>query len=212
MERFDLPGYFVKNPITKIIWAGWESTTLALQNAGWNVSVEQNVAYDTLRVAIRHPHFNIYGVSRPVSIFSLSQGDRCYGNPVSLGLFSHIPVIIDHMASRFQVVMHDNLSAFQPIDAEPSIYSHAEVKNIEDFMIFKPLNKDKEIIIAPEDVGPILEKILQTQDPKQAEIRENKRKEFRKFVNTMNREGMSMLMEQPVVNPANKIVAQIITE
>lgn len=77
------------------------------------------------------------------------------------------------------------MSAFNPVDAEPRLLL-TEVRSIEDFKIFRPLAKKKEIIVPRESVSELLERIHQLQDPKQAELREKRRKEFRKFNREVN--------------------------
>lgn len=79
------------------------------------------------------------------------------------------------MASNFHVVIYDNLSAFSPIDAYPQ-FTTTEQKNIDDFGIFAtPLARTEEIIVEPETVMSLLEKIKTMQSPEQAAIRERNR-------------------------------------
>jgi hypothetical protein len=92
---------------------------------------------------------------------------------------------------------------FRPIDAKPSYEDTAMVRerSLDDFKIFRALPKEKELIIKPESVGELLDKIRSMQDPFQAEYREKKRKEFRK-------------LERDLVNDyelGTNIVAQVAT-
>lgn len=121
------------------------------------------------------------------------------------------PVTIQYMASRMEINIIDNkFDAFQPVDAQPCVIINQQRRNIEDFMMFRPIGKVNEIIVADYEVKELMEMITKKQDPKQAEIREKKRKEWRKFQREINQEGLRVDYEQQIDN-RNSIVAQLIT-
>lgn len=146
----------------RVHWGGWETTTTRMQQGGWELSAEQDIRDDSVRLAFRHQGMQMYGVTAParVEFFRYSHRDE----PL------HFNVV--RMASRIDVmVMHDDLSRFNPIDAYPQVMTQ-ERKSIEDFGIFAvPLARTEEIIVEPETVMGLLEKIKSMQSPEQAAIR-----------------------------------------
>lgn len=129
--------------------------------------------------------------------------DMMYGRPTP-------PIHIQYMASRMEInIIDNNFNAFSPVDAQPSIMINQQRRNIEDFLMFRPIAKANEIIVADYEVSQLLEMITKKQDPKQAEIRYKKRKEWRKFTREIN-DGASVQYEQQIDN-RNNIVAQLIT-
>jgi len=202
---FQTPQIGITSPITKVRWAGWESNTHQLQRTGWQISAEQESHKHSIRFAFKHPNFRIYGISQSVDLAMYWDNTFHHKNP-----FATLPVIdINYMASRMEVVLYDDLTKFEPIDATPS-FNTMERKNIEDFMIFRPIGNAKEIIIAEPEVSGLLDMILKKQDPKQEEIREKKRKEWRRFISKINEEGMRIDYEK-IEDNRNNIVAQLIT-
>jgi len=166
------PDRVLKNPIVTFLWGGWNTTSLDLQQAGWQISVNQNVERGFIEFIIKHPAWRIYGVSERVYDF-----DYHKMNFNNLSRFD-IPIKINHMCSELHIHhMCENIMTFQPIDAEPQICRN-EIKSIEDFKIFQPpLVRTNEIIVEPDQVNKIMKQILKVQSPKQKEIREKLRKQ-----------------------------------
>lgn len=124
----------IKNPIFKIEWAGWESDTLRLQNNGWEISVEQDVAYRRMRFAIRNDRFRIYGVSTMID-------ELDYMDMTNRHYYTEFPTVrVQHMASKFEVIIQADFSKFEPIDATP-MFSTQERKSLEDFKIFRQIGR-----------------------------------------------------------------------
>jgi len=192
----------ISSPMVKVLWAGWESDTFTLQRAGWQISAEQDISSMRFRLAIKHPNFRIYGLGDLMDYGEYAEfKDNVYRQ--------YPPVHIKYMASRMDIHVYDNLSNMNPIDCEPQFnIKETQVKSIEDFMIFRPINKANEIIVPDFQVRELLDLILKKQDPKQAEIRENKRKEWRKFTRQVN-DAETISVEQNLDN-RNDIVAQLI--
>jgi hypothetical protein len=193
----------IRNPIFRLYWAGWEADTLRLQREGWQISMEQEVHYCRMRVAIKHPQFQMYGLSRSIEFDFMG-----YGSPHGyIQQMREFPVIaIDKMASNFTVTMIADMSTFQPVSAVPE-FSMMERKHIDDFKIFKPLDQVKEIIIARPNVKELLDQIIAQQDPKQAELRDKRRKELRKIGRAL--EGMRP-EDIEIIKPDEELVAQIV--
>jgi hypothetical protein len=86
---------------------------------------------------------------------------------------------VRYCASNVVVQMMDDLSNFRPIDAAPQM-TRIERKSIEDFGIFAtPLARTEEIIVEPETVSELLERIKSLQAPELAAIRERNRRRER---------------------------------
>jgi len=164
--------------------------------------MEQDVYRMALRVAIRHPKFRMYGISRHVPEFNfMKYADMSYGQ-------AEFPMVdLQYMASDLQVIIHGDLSSFEPVNAVPEFIQAPERKHIEDFKIFRPLNAIKEIVVARPQVSDLLEQIIQKQDPKQQEIREKKRRDMRKIARSL--EGMT-LDQIELIKPDEELVAQIV--
>lgn len=178
----------------KVHMVGFESDTFRLQRSGWQISAEENFETYTFRIAIKHPGLKLYGISNKID-HRMMERDLSHHH-------SGLEVVIEHIsAGDLQIVTMNSampvMAEFNPVDAEPRLIL-TEARSIDDFKIFRPLAKEKEIIIPKESVSELLERIHQLQDPKQAEIREKRRKEFRKFNREVNE-----------YNLATDIVAQI---
>lgn len=158
------------NPILKVHWAGWESNTLRLQKAGWQCSVEEDPMYRSIRIAIKHPAFKMYGISNSI------QYDR---KLVFESYIKHITIPIHYMASEMRIQIMSDLSAFRPIDAEPQ-FIETEMKSIKDYKMFRPLENIPEIIVEPPTVSELLDKIIEYQSPKMVELRKRMLQEKRK--------------------------------
>jgi hypothetical protein len=151
-------------------WAGFETTTTRLQQAGWSLSAEQDFPRYRVRLAMRHDGARLYAVSRWVD----ADFQSYHTDP---GYRREFPGFqIAFMAPEIEVLrMVDDLSAFDPIDAYPQIAT-TDIKRIEDFGIFAtPLARTEEIIVEPKDVMQLLDEIKRLQAPGQADIRRRER-------------------------------------
>ena len=194
----------ISSPITKVLWAGWESDTLRLQQAGWQLSAEQDIMTAQVRFTFKNPNCRIYGLSNLVSYAD-------YFDSYKDGQFYRQipPLIIQYMASRMEINIFDNLAKFRSVDTLPNIVEEIQKKDIEDFNIFRPIGNIKELIVTPQSVPELLDLIIQKQDPKQKEIREEKCKKWRKFAREINQAEMIKIEEE--IDPRKNIVAQLIT-
>lgn len=172
MVRFDGPR--VLSRPHKVWWDGWETTTTRLQQGGWEISAEQEVYRNGIRLALRNQRCQMYGLTDVVSF-------DFYGG--RYGLDAPLEFRVAHMASRFSVQTMGDFSQFKPIDAMPQIVN-TEIKSIDDLGIFAtPLVRTEEIIVEPQTVEALLAQIKKIQAPEQAAIRARQR--LRE-----NREGM----------------------
>lgn len=176
----------------EVFWLGFKSNTFALQQAGWELAVEQHFDHMRIRLMMRHHALKMYAVSE----FGEFDFFRYATNP------NHpTPVFnVVQAAPRIEVVsvMGDSFDRFQQIDARPT-FAQFERKSIEDFGIFNvPLVRTEEIIVDPGEVSDILQKLLEMQSPEQKAIRERNRQRDRRG-------------EMPEAGPVQKFHAQIIS-
>jgi hypothetical protein len=155
------------------------------------------------RVAIKHPHYRVYGLS------DLLPFDQYYEVLSSQNPFKELPFInIMHMASRMEINLMDNLSNFNPVDCVPS-FTEMERKSIEEFSIFRPIAKQNEFVIPKHSVPELLGMIVDLQKPIQADIREKRRKEWRRFAREINQ--AERIDYEQIQDNREEIVAQLIT-
>lgn len=145
-------------------WAGWETTTYNLQQAGWQISAEQNVFSNSIRLAMKHDGANMRAISDTVDFPYYEAVERFY---------EVLPRILIHMRLMGRDVWvheHGRVDwSFQPIDATPTMTEN-RISRIEDLAHFAaPLVRTKEIIIPNESVPELLDRILKLQQPARTE-------------------------------------------
>jgi hypothetical protein len=172
--------YFLQSAPFRISWAGFESDTLKLQNNGWSVAVEDvcDHAFCTheVRFILKHEMLNLYAITR-VNTFEFSD--------LTDYLFKHK----DHLKFHIQVIGKDihyqylpqfSFDSIKEIDCHPQFES-IERHSIKDLSIFKTLvTPESALIIEPERIADLLEKIVEAQVPNQKEIRERMRSKDRR--------------------------------
>lgn len=164
----------ILNPIVKFQWAGWNSDTLRLKKAGWDISVEESVLHRTIQFIIRHRAYKIYGISQELP----------YTYYENLRFNSGLELAILHMCSRLNITIPLQPQAFQAVETMPEI---AEIKqhDIEDFKLFKTIG-GKEIYLPEKSVNELLSDILEKQAPFQEELREKKHRKIRDLMRGEN--------------------------
>jgi hypothetical protein len=159
------------------IWfAGLRSTTSVMQQAGWEFAVHEDFGRREIALAMRHRDFGLYGWAAILDYDHFAFEDpRCY--PRRELNFQVVNMVEDREARRVTTI--PDFSKFTPADMAPQ-FCISEYKCIEDFKIFAtPLVRTEEIIVEPETVMSLLEKIKQMQSPDQSAIRERMRKRDR---------------------------------
>lgn len=153
----------------RLHWAGWETDTVRLQQNGWQLSAEQDVYRNEMRLAIKHESARVYGISSRVPWEYMAELQHFQGVPT-------LPM--QYMAARAEIIHHETGPlAFAPIDAMPQIATARRV-HMDDFAHFAaPLARTQQIIIPDEDVTALMDRILKLQDPARMErIREEVRR------------------------------------
>ena len=176
----------MSSPNVTVLWAGWKTSTLELQRAGWELSVSEDIPTDSIGLAIKHSRLQLYGVGKMIDGFHYRMSDGGYsgGMDTMHNYLEQFLINTQWMSGKLQVHIAGgpyDFDRFQPIDAEP-VYEQVEIKNIEDFRLFRPIDTGNEIVVMKKNVPIMLKEILKYQEPKQAELREGKRKEIRKLL------------------------------
>lgn len=185
------------NAPVPVYFAGFESTTLALQSQGWDFSMERSFERMSFRLAMRHEGAGLQAISSHVEFDFLSRNEIDWYRR-----FPGFRIVWMGSKAQFHVMPEMRAMKFEAYDAIPQFHSYERI-SFEDAIPFKTMRNDesKEIVIAQENVEELLEKIIKMQDPKQAEIRKRKRDEAKRYQNAT--------MEN--VRPLSNVLASVIT-
>lgn len=186
---------YIKSRPHPVILAGFESTTLKLQQNGWQLAIMHYPDLDGISLTIHHPNAKLYGISNKVSRYDFM---RRFDKYAYQDLNSSIsPFYIQQLSSDIQfniIPTYGELGRISAIDARPELASIENVR-LSEMDVFKTIMDSEEIIVDPNDVPELMEKILKAQEPKQQEIRQRIRKEN----------------ERRDIRQSNKLHAQIIS-
>ena len=158
MARLDL---FLRSSPHIVRFAGFESTTTRLQQAGWQIAVEEEFDFRQIRLLMMH---------RGTDLKMLAKNQSCdFHRIVRSGERMIFDIV--HCSSRMGIRLDERTFNFKEIDAMPQ-YVNMEFKSIEDFGIFAaPLVRTEEIIIEPQSVAECLDLIRKMQAPELAAVR-----------------------------------------
>jgi hypothetical protein len=177
----------------RLHWAGWETNTYHLQQSGWQLSAEQDVYGQRMRIAMKHDGMNLLAMT-PGFDFYYERAARDPG-----GYLEEMPVpVVAAMGRQINIHEHGRIDwTFKEIDAKPT-FAENKITRLEDLAHFAaPLVRCNEVIIPEESVPDLLDRILKLQQPARTDrIRDQMR----------NPEGM--LIE---AIPKQKFHAQIIS-
>lgn len=150
----------------RIHWAGWETDTYLLQQAGWSINAHQDVVRDQMRIAIEHRGVQMRGLSAGINW----EYQEALRNPRFVR--NGTPLIPMNVMGR-DVRVHErgniDWSNFQPIDAQPQLIE-SRINSLSDLVHFAPsLARTQQIILPEDDVPAMLERILEMQNPARIE-------------------------------------------
>lgn len=148
----------------KLHWAGWTADTYSLQQAGWQLSAQQEVMRGGMRIALKHDGLRLHAITTVLDYdYQRAVQDR-YNMP-------RMELVVQHMASQLRVEIHEPASAlFSPIDATPQFIADRQIKSFEDFAHFAPpLTRTREIILPEQNVPELMDMILKLQQPDRTE-------------------------------------------
>lgn len=164
-----------------VYWCGWKSTTVQLQRAGWQCSVQHDPMQWGVSLSFLNEVAGIYMQTDHISMDVLA-GDRVIGGFRAQQL--------DFRGLQFQVVktLHNqtriigsppDLNDWVAFDARPKMHEvstrNFSLDDVRHF--FRPIEapEEKEIIVGPQSVDEALQLILKLQAGDQAALREKAR-------------------------------------
>jgi hypothetical protein len=165
-------------PLT-VIFAGFESNTLRLQEAGWSLAMNQNYMDRRISLAMRHESAGLYGLTSGVE-FDFFRYRELRGEE-GMEHLRQVRFYVQHMGTSFQSRIIPGHAyggkhpwdLFEPIDARPMV---VDDRTLDSFNIFRALPRGTDVIVNPKDVPGLMELVLKAQAPTQAEIRDRQRR------------------------------------
>lgn len=139
-----------------VLWAGFRSDTRTLQQAGWEFSASQRYESDSIGLIMRHGVLGIHAVTNTVPhvMYDL--------HPQALQQF-HINYLTDRGIQYRTFDAPSWLPSCEPVDMQTQM---VEVKSLEDMNLFAGcLARTNEIIVDPDDVSAMMDRILDLQKP-----------------------------------------------
>lgn len=145
------------------MWAGFESDTYRMQQAGWSIAAEQDITRQTMRLAFRHDGQGMRGFSE----ISKWDYERNYYEPYRPDLRNDRPIMVQMMGRNINYSIKGSVDwNYVPIDAAPQIAPKTEITSIDDLVHFAPsLVRTKQIIVPEESVEDLMGRILKLQQP-----------------------------------------------
>lgn len=194
---------FLKSPICQVEFLGFKSDTLSLARAGWSISAQQDFHYHGISIALKHEQARLYAISNSIDMHNIlrltqysyiSKEEATFNTTFQIKWVQTSPII--------ELIRQPSVQ-WGAVDPYPS-FSNRERIDIKDLIPFKTIRPDApEIVIAPESISELMEKIIKLQDPKQKEIRDRQRKEAWR-----DGQGSNSFNSY---NPSTNIQAQIIS-
>jgi hypothetical protein len=144
----------LRNYPVKLHWAGWETTTLQLQQAGWSLSAWQNPVKGIMQIGLRQPSLSVEGMTE-------CREDWChYDDPRAFLSSWHRAALHTRLAQ--QIHLHRD-AEFRPFDAEPFYHTRA-CASLDDICHFAPaMTRTRQIILPEQTVDEMLQLILAKQ-------------------------------------------------
>ena len=145
----------------QVFFLGWESDTYRLQQCGWQLAVEQDVRGSRINLVMYHPRAGTTMFAETTEWDFMHVGDN------RLPAFTIRRITTERVYIETGTINFDELRV---VDAKPSFVT-TERKCLEDFFLFNVQQvRTEEIIVEPETVMALLEKIKKLQSPELAAI------------------------------------------
>ena len=184
MARQDRNQRILSRPVP-VHWAGWETDTLRLQRAGWQLAVEFEPTRDMYSLMLKHPEMNMMALTSAIRLdHGLSMLDnyrsRGYSDPAT-GVNATVPFNVVKVAPQFENVRIQSTGTwknFQLIDAEPQMVDTI-IERPEDLNIFAlAMTQAEQVAIDQADMSVVehLEAIKDLQSDEQKMLRDKARK------------------------------------
>jgi hypothetical protein len=161
-----LNDYLYKSPICEVYWAGWRSSTVKLQAAGWQLSIENDPSRYSMRLLMRHSLSHITAISRWAE-FDMTR------------YMEHLPPLEFSVVVMGRVSMQimGRLPELVAVDAIPEL-CQAESIDLGQMNIWKPAKSEvEEVLVDQADMTVIehLQAIKDLQSDTQRELRDKMR-------------------------------------
>lgn len=142
----------------EVHWAGWQTNTLKLQQAGWKLSVEERPYDGLMRMCIKHDQLGMIGQTNNLDYSYLRSGADQWGT---------LPIWqMRHLGGRIEIHSPAPLSwDFKPIDAMPQ-FAQSSAMSLEDLVHFAPapLIRTSALVLPEATVDDLLKEILERQE------------------------------------------------
>lgn len=163
--------YKVLSRPAEVWWAGFRSDTYRLQQEGWEIAADEDVQYGRIRLILRHRDMRLYAICNELSYEYQRMHNVEGGPPLVFRVQCAAPEINIRFIPSVGMMQWDQ---YRQIDAQPQVMQQEQIKSLDDFKIFAtPLTRTEELIVEPETVAAMLEKIRQMQAPEQQRIRKD---------------------------------------
>lgn len=144
-----------------VLWLGWETDTYRLQQAGWELSVDQCVEQMAMRMVVRHQQAGFIGQTNNIPM-QLARDPYYDEAPKHIWQMSNLGREI-RVHSHGGPAINGYLN-FQAVDAKPQL-SFEEVRSLEDMVPFAgaPIVQSRALILPEASVDDLLAGILERQ-------------------------------------------------
>jgi hypothetical protein len=152
-------GRLLSKPV-KVHWLGWETDTYRLQQAGWELSMDQDYCGRRMRMVCRHQSEHFIGQTNDIPM-ELARG------PYEDIPYHHIWQM-SHLGREIRVHERGPISAyanFKAVDAKPQL-NFERVTSLEDLVPFAgaPIVRNQALILPEATVDDLLKEILDRQE------------------------------------------------
>lgn len=165
-------------------WAGWETTTARLQRDGWQIAAEHGWETDgRVRLFMKHRELDVEMWAQTVGGFHIMHRspyieDRVYENRMGDEYERYSTIFeVHHICCNFKIVTTPLESMdYERVNAKLGLEA-VEVKSLDDFKLFgPPLVDTQEIIVEPDTVAALMDKIHAMQSTELEAIRDRNRR------------------------------------
>ncbi len=171
----------VRSELFDVRWLGWQSNTVTLQRAGWQLAVNHDPCRFAYQLSAYHPDAGLVMTSRFLDAAHVNE-HALRRNPFGhTGRLGERPCFdMDHVMRRGDVLRtygHIEPTQWMAFDARPAITECTELSFEDATSFFRPIAvpEEKELIVGPQTVDEALRLILELQKGDQARLREKAR-------------------------------------
>lgn len=162
----------------KVHWAGWESNTLRMQQAGWKIAIRHDYYNGRYDFVFSHEQAKMSGMVSGMQIRQILT-DIQNGGQYAESIF----IDIQHMANNLEVYRvnahGDFFADFQMIDATPRMVT-GRIDSLRDSSVFAyAVHQAEEVVIDQADMTVVdhLKAIKELQSEEQKRLREKARRQ-----------------------------------